>query len=38
MQGEQVRVQSKSKDELQVAIGFLKKKEFEVDLQFTNYR
>ncbi|MFM8540608.1 MAG: YajQ family cyclic di-GMP-binding protein [Nitrospira sp.] len=38
IQGEQVRVQSKSKDELQVAIGFLKKKEFEVDLQFTNYR
>ncbi len=38
IQGEQVRVQSKSKDELQAAIAFLKKKDFGVDLQFTNYR
>jgi hypothetical protein len=38
IQGEQVRVQSKSKDELQVVIAFLKKKDFGVDLQFMNYR
>ena len=36
--GEQVRVLSKSKDELQSAIAFLKGKDFGVDLQFTNYR
>ena len=38
IQGEQVRVQSKSKDELQSAIAFLKKQDFDVDLQFINYR
>lgn len=38
IQGEQVRVSSKSKDELQGAIAFLKGKDFEIDLQFTNYR
>ncbi|HKT34941.1 MAG TPA: YajQ family cyclic di-GMP-binding protein [Nitrospira sp.] len=38
IQGEQVRVLSKSKDELQAAIAFLRGKDFEVDLQFTNYR
>jgi uncharacterized protein YajQ (UPF0234 family) len=38
IQGEQLRVQGKSKDELQSAIAFLKGKDFEVDLQFTNYR
>ncbi|NOU08429.1 MAG: YajQ family cyclic di-GMP-binding protein [Nitrospira sp.] len=38
IQGEQLRVQGKSKDELQSAIAFLKGKNFEVDLQFTNYR
>lgn len=38
IQGEQVRVQSKSKDELQSAIGLLKGKDFGIDLQFTNYR
>lgn len=38
IQGEQVRVSSKSKDELQGAIVFLKGKDFEIDLQFTNYR
>ena len=36
--GEQVRVLSKSKDDLQGAITFLKGKDFDVDLQFTNYR
>jgi cyclic-di-GMP-binding protein len=38
IQGEQVRILSKSKDELQSAISFLKGKDFGVDLQFTNYR
>jgi uncharacterized protein YajQ (UPF0234 family) len=38
IQADQVRVQSKSKDELQTAIAFLKKKDFGIDLQFTNYR
>ena len=38
IQGEQVRILSKSKDELQAAITFLKGKDFEIDLQFTNYR
>jgi uncharacterized protein YajQ (UPF0234 family) len=38
IQGEQVRVMSKSKDELQTAISFLKQKDFGIDLQFINYR
>ena len=38
IQADQVRVQSKSKDKLQTAIAFLKKKDFGIDLQFTNYR
>jgi uncharacterized protein YajQ (UPF0234 family) len=38
IQGEQVRVLSKSKDELQSAIAFLRGKDFGIDLQFTNYR
>ncbi|HJT19921.1 MAG TPA: YajQ family cyclic di-GMP-binding protein [Nitrospira sp.] len=38
IQGEQVRVQSKSKDELQSAIALLKGRDFGIDLQFTNYR
>ncbi len=38
IQGEQIRVLSKSKDELQSAIAFLRGKDFGVDLQFTNYR
>ena len=38
IQGEQVRVLSKSKDELQATMAFLKSKDFEIDLQFTNYR
>jgi len=38
IQGEQVRILSKSKDELQSAIAFLKGKDFGIDLQFTNYR
>ncbi len=38
IQGEQVRVLSKSKDDLQGAIAFLKGKDFGIDLQFTNFR
>ncbi len=38
IQGEQIRVQSKSKDELQAVIAFLKGKDFGIDLQFVNYR
>lgn len=38
IQSEQVRVTSKSRDELQKAIALLKSKDYEVPLQFTNYR
>jgi cyclic-di-GMP-binding protein len=38
IQGDQVRVQSKSKDELQTVIAFLKQQDFGIDLQFENFR
>ncbi len=38
IQGEQIRVTSKSKDDLQVVIADLKKSPFDIPLQFTNYR
>ncbi len=38
IQGEAVRVTSKSKDELQQIITILKGKDFPLPLQFTNYR
>ena len=38
IQGSQVRVTSKSKDDLQAAIQAVKGHEFDVPLQFTNYR
>ena len=38
IQGNQVRVQSKSKDELQAVMSLLKQKDFGLDLQYTNYR
>ena len=38
IQGDQVRVQSKNKNELQSIISFLKQQEFGIDLQFENYR
>jgi cyclic-di-GMP-binding protein len=38
IQGDQLRVTSKSKDLLQDTMTFLKGKNFEIDLQFTNYR
>lgn len=38
IQGDAVRVTSKSKDELQDIIALLKKQDYPVALQFTNYR
>lgn len=38
VQTDQLRVMSKSKDELQKAINFLKNLDIDLDLQFTNYR
>lgn len=38
IQGEQIRVSSKSKDELQAAIQLLRTSTFKVPLQFTNFR
>ncbi|HEX2718535.1 MAG TPA: YajQ family cyclic di-GMP-binding protein [Gemmatimonadaceae bacterium] len=38
IQGDQVRVSSPSKDELQAAMAFLRTKDFGVELKFGNYR
>jgi uncharacterized protein YajQ (UPF0234 family) len=38
IQGDQVRIQGKSRDELQAVITLLKGKDFGIDLQFINYR
>lgn len=38
IQGDQLRVSSKSKDELQATMALLKGKDFGLELQFTNYR
>jgi uncharacterized protein YajQ (UPF0234 family) len=38
VQGEELRVSSKKKDDLQAVIGLLKSKDFDFALQFTNYR
>jgi uncharacterized protein YajQ (UPF0234 family) len=38
VQGDSVRVTGKSRDDLQEVIALLKKKDFGIDLQFTNYR
>jgi cyclic-di-GMP-binding protein len=38
IQGDQLRVSAKKKDDLQVVIGLLKQADFGVALQFTNYR
>ena len=38
IQGEQVRVLGKSKDDLQAAMSLLRGKDFGIDLQFTNFR
>ena len=38
IQGDQVRVSSPSRDDLQAAIAFLRSKDFGVELKFGNYR
>ncbi|MEN9342543.1 MAG: hypothetical protein RIR24_130 [Actinomycetota bacterium] len=38
IQGDELRVSSKSRDDLQELIALLKSKDLEVDLQFVNYR
>lgn len=38
IQGDELRVSSKSRDDLQAIIALLKGKDLEVDLQFVNYR
>ena len=38
IQGDQVRVRGKNKDDLQAAIQLLRGSELEFDMQFTNYR
>ncbi len=38
IQGDELRVSSKSRDDLQEVIALLKGKDLEIDLQFTNYR
>ena len=38
IQGDQLRITGKSKDELQTVINFLKEKDFGIAMQFTNYR
>lgn len=38
IQGDQLRVSSKSKDELQNTMALLRERDFGVELQFTNYR
>ncbi len=38
VQGEELRVSSKKKDDLQAVIALLKGKEFDFALQFVNYR
>jgi uncharacterized protein YajQ (UPF0234 family) len=38
IQGDQIRVSGKSKDELQAVIAMLRDRDFDLPLQFTNYR
>jgi len=38
IQGEELRVTGKSRDDLQAAIAFLRKEDFGMDLQFVNFR
>jgi uncharacterized protein YajQ (UPF0234 family) len=38
IQEDQIRVSGKKLDDLQAVIRFLKEKDFEIDMQFTNYR
>jgi cyclic-di-GMP-binding protein len=38
IQADQVRVKGKNKDDLQSAIGLLRRSDLDIDMQFTNYR
>jgi cyclic-di-GMP-binding protein len=38
IQGDQVRVSGKNKDDLQMVMGLLKESELDIAMQFTNYR
>ena len=38
IQGDELRVQSKSRDDLQEVIALLKSSDLDIDIQFTNYR
>lgn len=38
IQGDQVRVSGKNRDDLQQVINMLKERDFGIDMQFTNYR
>ena len=38
IQGDQVRVSGKNRDDLQAVISMLKGRDFEIDMQFANYR
>lgn len=38
IQGDQLRISGKKRDDLQEVISFLKSKDYEIPLQFTNYR
>ena len=38
IQGDEIRVSSKSRDDLQQTIALLKSADLEIDLQFVNYR
>ena len=38
IQGDELRVQSKSRDDLQSVIALLKSSDLDIDLQFINYR
>jgi uncharacterized protein YajQ (UPF0234 family) len=38
IQGDEIRVSSKSRDDLQETIALLKSADLDIDLQFVNYR
>ena len=38
IQGDELRVSSPSKDELQAVMAFLRREDFDVELSFGNYR
>jgi uncharacterized protein YajQ (UPF0234 family) len=38
IQGDQLRVTGKDRDDLQAVIKYLREKDFGIDMQFTNYR